>query len=176
MVLSSWNLIYLDSPSLNRHINVSLHFQRLSSLNDGRCTQYKIQSLYDLKRQLKSNRSAMVYFLAHSDRIRGMYIGENININGEILTTLFSNQPLRIPRVVIFNTCYGIQSGLVDACLEAGVEVVFASRQAIRIKEMCGYWEVLLEKEIRSSESLHEDLTISNRDMSVPIDFEAYHN
>lgn len=140
---TSTNLLYLDSPSLNKQLNVSLHFQKLSSIMDGNCTQSKIQNLVALKRQLKNNRSEIIYFLAHSDKDNGMYIGEESNVNGEKLTELFSNQQNRIPKLIIFNTCYGVQSGLVEACLIAGVETVVASEQAVPIGFMCGYMEVL---------------------------------
>ncbi|NOQ27980.1 MAG: hypothetical protein GQ564_21665 [Bacteroidales bacterium] len=146
VVLGLSNLIYLDSPSLNKQLNVSLHFQKLSSIMEGNCTQSKIQNLASLKTQLKNNCSEVVYFLAHSDKRKGMYIGENSNVNGEKLAALFSNQQQRIPKIVIFNTCYGVQSGLVEACLGVGVETVVASEGAITIKFMDRYMERIFEE------------------------------
>lgn len=142
--IETLNLLYLDFPTLNKQLNVSLHFQKLSAILSGNCTQSKIQNLASLKRYLKNNRSKIMYFLAHSDINKGMYIGENSNLNGEKLATLFSNQPNRIPKLVILNTCYGVQSGLTEACLKVGVETAVASNKAVPIKYMCGYMEVLL--------------------------------
>lgn len=143
--INSINLLYLDSPSLNKLLNVSLHFQKLSSIIGSNCTQSKIQNLTSLKRQLKNNRSEIVYFLAHSDKDKGMYIGENVNINGKKLAEIFPTQEKRLPKLVIFNTCYGVQSGLVEACLNEGIETVVASDKAVPIKGMCGYMETVFE-------------------------------
>jgi hypothetical protein len=159
---ATMELFYLSSPGLNNKLNPSLHFQNLASIAGGETNQHCITGLAQLKRQLENNRSKLLYFLAHSDQNKGMYIGESVNINGQLFAKMLPKQKSRIPEIIIFNTCYGVQSGLAEAALAAGVKTVIATQQSISIKGMCDYTTQLLEVWIDGETSLRDSMDRTN--------------
>ncbi len=159
----SINCMYLSSNRLNQRLNASLHFKKLASIFSSDNGEPRCNDLSILKQQLANNRSPIIYFLAHSERKKGMYIGENANVNGDKLGSMLHTQTNRIPKIIIFNTCYGIQSGLVGASLKAGVQTVVATERTIPIAHMCAYIESLLENWQYGGLSLNKTVLQTNQ-------------
>jgi len=159
------SLLYFDSPRINRQVNVASHFRALGILagNTGMPIGSKVAPAADsVRRELQANRATVLYLLGHSEGKGGMIAGGSPALNGQTLATWLPRRVERVPRIILFNTCDGVASGLVEASLKAGVQTVVAAAGIIPIAVMCPYAETLFRIWINEDVPLAEAVQQTN--------------
>jgi hypothetical protein len=159
-------LCYLNSNQINRQVNISTHFRTLSRILRAGCDAPLANDVFSttdsLRRRLREGGYKVLYLLAHSNAAKGMVIGGRETINGRAFVSHLPSRRERLPRLVFFNTCDGVASGLVEASLRAGVQTVVAAAGPIRIDGMCGYAEGLFQSWVAERVPLAEAVQHTN--------------
>jgi len=140
-------LVYLDSPRINRQVNVASHFRALAGIADRAGMPAGAHVVFNadgLRRALQASAATVLYLLGHSEGSTGMVAGDGPTLDGNALAAWLPRRPGRLPRVIVFNTCNAVASGLVRAALSAGVPAVVGGSGPIPIDRMCAYAETLL--------------------------------
>src|SRR5436190_24375051 len=146
MHLSELILIYLDSPRINRLTNVAAHFRALAGFaaQAGMPVSSRVAfSADEARRALQGCQADILYLLGHSQGHGGVVIGGKAALDGRALAAWLPRRIERLPRVIVFNTCDALSSGLVNAALAAGVSSLAAATGSIPISAMCTYGESL---------------------------------
>lgn len=168
----------LNCSFINHRVIVPGHMRSLGDVfwGAGCCVEQRVfYRVAELRRELRGGESKWLYIIAHSDKIRGMHVGESITINGEKFASMLPPRKERRPEMIFFNTCHAVQSGLVEASLKAGVKTVIASDKAILIQYMCAYAEAFFRSWLVDQLLLKQALEKTNHAFADKnISFEIY--
>lgn len=158
-------LVYLDSPRINRQVNVAAHFRALGRIATSSGIPTDSQVVFDadgVRRALQTCRATVLYLLGHSEGSGGMVAGGAPVLDGTTLTAWRLRRAGCLPRAILFNTCDAVASGLVRATRDAGVPAIVAASHAIPIGRMCAYAETLLQAWLAARASLTEATRLAN--------------
>ncbi len=171
-------LLYLDSPRINQQASVASHFRALSESAGVTGLPVSNQVVFtsdSARRELQASRTNLVYLLGHSEGKGGMVIGGKPSLDGRALSAWLPRRAERLPRVIMFNTCDAISSGLVNAALEAGVATVIAARGLIPIEVLCPFGEVLFQSWFAEKVSLAMAIKKVNEEFEkTSVSFEVF--
>lgn len=159
------DLVYLDSPRINRQVNVAAHFRALGGIATSARIPAGSQVVFHadgVRRVLQTCRATVLYLLGHSEGSGGMVAGGVPALDGRSLTAWLLRRAGCLPRAILFNTCDAAASGLVSAALDAGVPAVVAANRVIPIDRMCPYAEMLLQTWLGAGASLPEATRFAN--------------
>lgn len=159
------DLLYLDSPRINRQVNVAAHFRALGRIATSAgipADSHMVFHADGVRRVLQTCRATVLYLLGHSEGSGGMVAGGAPVLDGRALTAWLLHRAGGLPRTILFNTCDAVASGLVSAALGAGVPAVVAANRPIPIDRICAYAETLLEIWLAAGASLTEATRLAN--------------
>jgi hypothetical protein len=115
-----------------------------------------------IRRALQASGATVLYLLGHSEASAGLVVGGDPSLDGRTLAAWLPRRSGRVPRVILFNTCDAVASGLVSASREAGVEAVVAASGAVPIGRMCAYGEMLFRTWLETESSLTDAMQVAN--------------
>ncbi|MBK8256406.1 MAG: hypothetical protein IPK82_27525 [Polyangiaceae bacterium] len=158
-------LLYLDTPRINRRVNVAAHFRTLKSMAERAGIPVGSEVVFlaeEARRHMQASTAGVLYLLGHSEGTGGMVLSGRPALDGRTLAAWLPRRAERLPRVALFNTCDAVSSGLVRAALAAGIATVVAAPAPIPIDAMCTHSETLFRAWLESGASLTEAVRLAN--------------